>query len=169
MGYVYYVNNSGVGIPVYHLQTREVIGSINSRESFLRITGADSDGMAVQFVNSSGNWALGFILDTNRVTNWLNVPYYNLEGKLWFKARYDMPIYSASDYTHQIATVKAGEYVWLDRNQPGSNRKDLIHIRGYREYVGKQWNTFNDTYAYVDTGIMTCGSGGSYIGIYGNW
>jgi len=167
MGYSYYVNISGSTIFVYDRSTHEQqIGNINSRESFLKM-GFEQGGYVIRFINSLGNWATGYISQINGVTSWLNVPYYNLDGKKWYRARYDMPIYKPDGTYYDV--VKAGEFVWTDSDESGDNHRDYLLIRGYRDMYTKEWKTINGSYGYVDTGLYNNGSGGSYIGIYGNW
>lgn len=160
MGFV--VNKTNNVMPVYDLTSGDVIGRINIGE-----TAYLTENIKVRFLNSSGEFSVGSVDNPHLLTSWLDAPYYDLEGKKWFRARYDMAVYDANGTPW--GEVKAGEFVWTDNAACKSDHADWMMIKGVRNYYTKEWETMNDGFGFVDTGFYNIGSGRNYIGIYGNW
>ena len=166
----FYVNNTGSAVPVYDLQTHSVCGSINHRESFVVLGGAEvsgATGTVISFLNSNMQFVPGYITCMDAMSRWTDLPYYVVDGKCWFRARYDMNVYDPS--ANYVGTVKAGEFVITNSHATGSTHTDWLEIDAYRDKYTKELLTINGGHGFVDTGIATIGSGGSYIGIHGNW
>lgn len=170
----YIVNVSGTSVPIYDFWTHEVIGTLNNRESYVTLPGADCDGRGIYFLNSAGQLKSGYITNYAGHTGWLTRPYYYIDGKKWFRARYNLNFYNSAgqmirDDNGVPVVVKAGEFVWTDECLAGNSMPYLMKVRQYRDYNTKQWISFDEGYAFVDTGLTSYGSGGNYIGIQGNW
>lgn len=166
----FYVNNTGASIPVYHLRTHAVCGQINHRESFVVRGGAEVSGAigtVIDFLNSDMNFVSGYITCIDSMSRWLDLPYHIIDGKRWFRARYDMNIYDPN--ANYVGKVEAGEFVITNSHATGSTHLDWLQIDAYRDKYTKELLTINGGHGFVDTGIATIGSGGSYIGIHGLW
>ena len=156
------VNKTGNNMLVYDPASSLQIGTLNVGETAYTIS-----HNTIRFLTSNGQLQIGRIDDCDDLTNWLAAPYYNIDGKAWFRARYDMDVYDANgNYWGQ---VKAGEFVWTDNAVCKESNKDWLLIKGVRNQLTKEWEIPTGGFGYVNTGFCTHGSGRNYIGIYGNW
>ena len=162
----FYVNLSASIIPVYDLITNERIGSLNQGESF---SYAPTEYPLVYFLASDGAGRQGKIADSaiKNATRWSELPYKAVNGLKMFRARYDMPIYNPSG--KEKAIVKAGGYVQTNGCQSGDTHYDWLLIDQYKNSDSDSWKTIDGSYGFVDTGLISWGSGRNYIGIYGSW
>ena len=162
----FYVNMSATIIPVYELWSNTRIGSLNQGESF---SYAPAEYPLVYFLSADGTGKQGRIEDLaiRNATRWSSLPYKSVDGLKMFRARYDMPIYNSSG--EYRATVKAGGYVQTNSDRTGDTHNDWLMIEQYKNSDSDSWKKIDGSYGFVDTGLITKGSGRNYIGIFGSW
>ncbi len=167
------INKSGVIVPVYNDDFKNVIGQLNQREAFA-LYGYEGDWYSISFLGPTGVFTAGMLKSPpdSTLIDCTNHPYGTIKiGNIsyyTFIMRTTKNIYTATNnYWGQVA---GGRRVACKTGLAGQNYQWYKAIN-YVEKTTGEWVAVtgdNVKYGFVDTGLRT-GSSPTSIAMYGSW
>lgn len=169
------INKSGKAIPIYDVDKKKQVGTINNREAFVYDSG--ESGEYLYFLSPTGfiyaNRGLDVDnLNSEQTDSCLDYPYGEVKiDNVWyktFKMRKTMPVYYGNG--DRWGTVASGCLVATNSTKMGMNypTRKLIH---YVQNTSGNWIKVQGNgypHGFVETGLNSA-SGYSKIAFYGSW
>lgn len=178
---MYCINKSGAAFGVYNGMTQ--VGTIYANECFIVTSITDIPGQSVDLYNLRFRGPNGTLMNgsfyTNNGAEVRSVLDYSFGGgttntgiyySYTLKARAYLNIYDSTG--NLIDFCYAGSKVLTGQNTTGDRYPHLLLIRAVERPAGSgiYYPVGGSTgYAFINTGLETCGSMSYNVGLYGNW